>query len=144
MSFRKVRMAMVAAALFVSFAGCHDAPGSLGGVAGTWRATTYLAGPEGDPPQDILGLSVTWTIVMMDNGYAYSTMNATNPLTGVTTTNGAQQGGVHREGDRVVFHDFSGYRFLTERTWTVNTEGQLESLGQVVDGVKATIRFTRD
>ena len=133
---------VLAATLVATLVGCHELPGSLGGVAGTWRATTYVAGQDGQPTNDILGLGVTWSIVMQDNGYAYSTMNATNPITGITTASGAKQGGVHRE--RVVFHDFEGYRFLTERTWTLNAEGQLVALNQIVDGVRANILFTKD
>lgn len=137
------RMSRALLALLVLTA-CREAPSapSLAGAAGTYQATMYVAGPDGETPTDLLSKGLTWTLVLQDDGIAYSTMNVVSPQTGFVTTHPAQPGGVARDGDILRFRNFEGHRFLTERTWTV-TDDQLESVGQVVDGIRATIRFTR-
>lgn len=107
-----------------------------------YEATAYVAGPDGEPPTDLISKGLTWVLILQDDGIAYSTMNVVSPQTGFVTTHPAQPGGVVRDGDIVHFRNFEGHRFLTERTWTVVGAG-LESVGQVVDGIRATIRSKR-
>jgi hypothetical protein len=123
---------------------CGEAPlaPTLAGAGGSYEAITYLAGPVGEEPTDLLSKGLTWTLLLQDDGLAYSTMNVVSPQTGFVTNHPAQPGGVTRAGDILRFRDFDGHRFLTERTWTF-ADDHLESVGQVVDGIRATIRFAR-
>ncbi len=122
-SFISPRRALLAPALAAfavgALAACSDDPTAPRPIAGRYTATTFRAGPTGQPPIDVLAAGGTLTVEIAADNRTSGTLALPAAVTGGQALTASMAGTAVRTGNTVRFEQ-SADTFVRDLRWTVD------------------------